>query len=172
MSTTRLLADPGIGRERAPLGTVDWAQRIRLDVQGRLDEIPRAPLSAFRLLEAIRGHQGWTLMNKPDGTFFATFEEFCAFKEPWGLGRPWETVREVLQVALGRKWMEDAFVTYPRPSREQRRGRLARLVEWLDDADARWLSDYLAARAAPPPVPSGPRAPMEQMAIFGKDSPA
>lgn len=44
-------------------------------------------------------HRAWTLMNKPDGSFFGTFEEFCEHRQPWGLGKPWPEIKPALPVA-------------------------------------------------------------------------
>ncbi len=41
-------------------------------------------------------------MNKPDGSYFGSWEAFCAHPQPWGLGRPWEELRPKLEPFVGK----------------------------------------------------------------------
>ena len=94
-------ADPGIGRESAPVGSKAWAERVRLRMQGAVSEIDQLPEHFHFYVQLVTQHKAWTLMNKPDGLFFATFEEFCEHRQPWGLGRPWADLRLYVVAACG-----------------------------------------------------------------------
>lgn len=94
-------ADPGIGRESAPVGSKAWAERLRLGMQGAVSEINSLPKHFQFYVELVTQHQAWLLMNKPDGSFFTTFEEFCEHRQPWGLGRPWADLRRYVLAACG-----------------------------------------------------------------------
>ncbi len=96
-------ADPGTGDEEAPIGSVAWAQFVRLDCQSIVKDLPKVPARAHQIFALIKEHRAWTLMNKPDGSFFATFENFCVAAQPWGLGTPFETVVPYLEAAVGKR---------------------------------------------------------------------
>jgi hypothetical protein len=96
-------ADPGTGDEEAPIGSVAWAQFVRLDCQSIVKDLPKVPARAHQIFALIKEHRAWTLMNRPDGSFFATFEDFCVAAQPWGLGTPFETVVPYLEAAVGKR---------------------------------------------------------------------
>jgi len=54
-------------------------------------------------------------MNRPDGSYFATWEEFCEYKQPWGLGRPWEELRPFLEAAEGKRAVQLTTVAPAKP---------------------------------------------------------
>ncbi len=96
-------ADPGIGNEAAPVGTVAWAQNMRLAMQHALHHVHITPESFSRYVTFAIEHRAWTLMNKPDGSTFATFAAFCEHAEPYGLGKPVVEVEKILKFAIGDK---------------------------------------------------------------------
>jgi len=61
----------------------------------------KAPKEAQSYVDLIQEKEAWKLLNKPDGSFFRSFEEFCAHQPPWGWGLPYEKLRGYLAVALG-----------------------------------------------------------------------
>lgn len=100
--TTARRADPGIGQDNAPVGSRAWAERVRLDMQAVVGHVHEQPESLRFYVDLVKQHRAWTLMNKPDGSCFATFEDFCAHKRPWGLGKPWETIEPFLVAVIGK----------------------------------------------------------------------
>ena len=58
-----------------------------------------APVEFRKLVEFMSAHRAWTLMNKPDGSFFSTIEEFCQHARPHGWGHPWAELEPVLDAA-------------------------------------------------------------------------
>jgi hypothetical protein len=110
MMGTTMRADPGIGREDAPVGSVEWAQRVRLTLQGVIKDLPEAPTRAKRYFDLIQKHRAWALMNKPDGSTFTTIDEFCAHPQPWGLGRSWDEIRPFMEAAMGKRSTQLATV--------------------------------------------------------------
>jgi hypothetical protein len=97
-----MLADPGIGREDAPLGSVAWAQRVRLHSQHIIEYAVKAPKEANEFVTFFVQHRTWTLLNKSDGSMFSTFEEFCEARKPYGWGIKYVELRRVLELALAR----------------------------------------------------------------------
>jgi hypothetical protein len=99
-------ADPGIGQENAPIGSVAWAQNVRLSMQSLVNQVDFTPDSLRRYVDMVTKHRAWTLMNKPDGSFFATWDEFCEHRQPWGLGRPWEALRPHIEAVTGKRALQ------------------------------------------------------------------
>lgn len=110
MTTRKYIADPGIGRDDAPIGSEPWAQAVRLHLQAIIKRLHQDPEGVKSYYDIISKHRAWTLMNKPDGSYFATWEEFCAHRQPWGLGKPWEEIRPFLEAAFGKRGVELATV--------------------------------------------------------------
>jgi hypothetical protein len=155
-------ADPGIGREAAPVGSRAWAERIRLTMQGLVASVQRDPETIKWYVDLINKHQAWTLMNRDDGSFFVTFEEFCEYRQPWGLGRPWAKLKPFIVAACdGNEAQVEALGTTPEaaPShasvialqpRDASSGRL-RTKPVRNDSNERSRgnkTEYLAARIA------------------------
>lgn len=98
-STFTFRADPGVGSEAAPIGSRGWAERVRLTMQSMVNDLPKTPERFCRYVDLIKEHRAWTLMNKPDHSFFKTFEEFCEYRQPYGLGKPFAEIRPYLEAA-------------------------------------------------------------------------
>lgn len=105
-----VLVDPGVGSEAAAVGTVAWAQNVRLHMQGQVKDLSSAPERMQSYVDLVTQHRAWTLMNKPNGSFFTTWEEFCEHPQPWGLGKPWNEFRPILEAAIGKKQVQLAVV--------------------------------------------------------------
>ena len=109
-SSPKYKSDPGIGRDDAPIGSEPWAQSVRLHLQAIVKDIDSEPKRVRRYINIINEHRAWTLMNKPDGSYFATWEDFCEFRQPWGLGKAWEDIRPFLEAAEGKRAVQLATV--------------------------------------------------------------
>jgi hypothetical protein len=105
-----LKADPGIGREDAPIGSEAWAQRIRLDMQLMVNHIDKEPERLKRYVDIVRHHRAWTLMNRPDGSYFGSFDDFCEYRQPYGLGRKWDDIRPFVEAVVGKRAVQLAVV--------------------------------------------------------------
>ncbi len=103
MSTTQLRVFAGVGSESAPIGSLKWAERVRYTMQRIVKTLDSEPERFDGYRKLCFEHRAWTMMNRPDGSFFDSWEEFCDAAEPWGLGHKWETLRPVLEVAIGKK---------------------------------------------------------------------
>ncbi len=93
-------ADPGIGRKAAPLGSVEWAQHVRLSLQPLVKQAVRYPREVDSYVRPMMEHRAWTLLNKMDGSTFTSWEEFCETPEPYGCGVPWAKLRALIADAL------------------------------------------------------------------------
>lgn len=111
MSRVEMYSDPGVGNKAAPVGTVEWAQRVRLTLQSVVDSLAEQPDRFRRYYEIINEHRAWTLLNKEDGTFFRSFEEFCEHRKPWGLGKRWAEVEPYLVIVAGKRTVD--LITAP-----------------------------------------------------------
>jgi hypothetical protein len=83
---SQLPADPGIGSSRAPIGSKEWAERVRLNSQPIIDQAQSYPEKARGYVETVTKHRAWVLLNKRDGSTFNTFDEFCEEPKPYGWG--------------------------------------------------------------------------------------
>ncbi len=83
---TSLPADPGIGNRLAPVGSKEWAERVRLHSQPIIDQAQSYPEKAQVYVETVTKHRAWTLLNKRDGSIFKSFDEFCEAPKPYGWG--------------------------------------------------------------------------------------
>jgi len=66
-------------------------------------------------VDLVNKERAWTLMNKPDGSFFGSWEEFCEHRQPWGLGKPWDQLRPFIEAAVGKQALQLATVAPAKP---------------------------------------------------------
>ena len=112
-------ADPGVGRDDSPIGSEEWAQRVRLSMQSLVNHMDFQPKSFKRYVDMVNEKRAWTLMNKPDGSYFGSWEEFCEHRQPWGLGQKWEKLRPLVEAVAGKQSVQLATVAPDqRPLRE------------------------------------------------------
>ena len=97
------LSDPGGEVLDAPFGSEDWAKRVRLNMQAAVRDLHKTPQLVRQYVELVRENRVWTLLNRRDGSRFATFEEFCEAEYPWGLGKPYREIEPFLEAAIGRR---------------------------------------------------------------------
>lgn len=109
------LSDPGGEVSNAPVGSEEWAKRWRLEIQHIRHNIPREPERFVRFYDLGNEHRVWTLLNKPDGSTFKSFDEFCLTKEPWGLSASPDEVRQWLALVKGQKAVKLETVPEPKP---------------------------------------------------------
>lgn len=82
------IADPGGEVIGAPPGSKDWAERWRLEVQGIVKRLSYAPEKVEEYFRVGLERSVWTLLTTKSGQPFRTFEAFCEYEQPWGLGMP------------------------------------------------------------------------------------
>ncbi len=107
----RTIADPGVGRDDDPIGSKGWAERVRLRMQGIVNDVDTKPDALRRYVDLVKQHRAWTLMSTPDGGVFKTWEEFCEYRQPWGLGKKWETLRPYVEAVVGKAATQLATVS-------------------------------------------------------------
>lgn len=91
------------GKPGAPIGTREWADYLRISLVSMVDHIGEEDDQVLTTIEFTKKHRAWTLMNKPDGSFFKSIEEFCAFRRPYGLGKSWRDLRPFFLAALAKR---------------------------------------------------------------------
>ena len=104
-------ADPGYGDPNAPVGSAEWAKRWRLSFQGAAKNLPRAPAEAHGYFEQGQVYRAWTLITNADDKPFGTFDEFCGYRQPWGLGMDPAKFRAYLVAEMGEKAADLATVS-------------------------------------------------------------
>lgn len=132
-------SNPGGGVVGAPIGSVEWAQRIRLELRANLDDIHKVPDQVIRAIEVLRWNDSWRLLNKEDDTEFSSFEEFFEYEEPWGLGRPIALVRPYLEARKNHHmWeTEDPILTLMREVASAKEA-VTRLTQQVKSAEERY----------------------------------
>lgn len=100
MGAPRMTIAAGVGKAGAPIGTTEWADYVRLHSHAALRDALSSPKYFRELHDLIATRDAWRLMNKPDGTFFGSIEEFSAHPAPWGWGRPYAEIRPFIAAAL------------------------------------------------------------------------
>jgi hypothetical protein len=106
---------------------------VRLHIQSTWKESLWYPESFARYFDLCNEHRAWTLMNKPDGSFFTSWSEFCQHEKPWGLGANVEDVTKVLELAHGKRAV--ALVTVDPPRSPP--GKKTDTVSGISDGEAR-----------------------------------
>jgi hypothetical protein len=144
----KAIADPGVGREDAPIGSEDWAKRVRLQMQTLVNHATGEPESLQRYREIVHKHEAWRLLTDEKGRHFDSWEAFCEYRQPWGLGKRRDAVRTLL----------DAVATYQLKTKNVslRDLRLDGETQARASLDAETVDDYAdkirAGVALPPPV--------------------
>ncbi len=129
--------DPGYGDPRAPVGTAEWAKRWRLSFQNTSNHLPFGLEGAAKLFNIGVEHNAWSLLTDgvptvkhPGGTPFATFDDFCKCRQPYGLGADPVRLRAYLTVSTGEPldWVRMLLRDLP----AQQRDAVRRELDLLD----------------------------------------
>ena len=105
----------GWGDAVAPPGSLEYAKRWRLDMLSAVKAVDYAPDRLRGYLSISQKHPTWQLLTDESGAKFATFDDFCRAKEPWGLGSDPAVIRKALAWKLGETGA--GLVTLPRDNR-------------------------------------------------------
>jgi hypothetical protein len=100
----------GIGSKFAEVGTVAWAERVRLELMGCVKDIPSHVDRIRRYLDIFQSHRAWTLLRDRNGSPFDTFEVFCSTPQPFGLGMSWQALRPYVEARVGKRAVDLATV--------------------------------------------------------------
>jgi hypothetical protein len=102
MARVPIAQDAGVGDAAAEPGTPAWARFVRLISLSDIKELQKFPERVRAHADDLIKHKAWALLNKPDGSAFKSWEEFCAHPQPYGWGRPWAEIRPIIEAAIGR----------------------------------------------------------------------
>ncbi len=116
-----LPSDPGGMTPGAPVGSVSWAKRLRVELCVAVEHLSYEPKRVWGFLRILIEHKAWTMLNKQDGTTFKEFENFLATEPPWGLGTTVDEIQPYLEAALGRNKAQLALIV---PSNQGQRNDL------------------------------------------------
>jgi hypothetical protein len=90
-----------IGNPNSPYGTREWCAAMRLQVQSRIDEA-KARVSHIRFdLKSIRDEAHFVSLQDKAGEKFASWEDFCQYPRPWGLGFSVEVANAIIEERNG-----------------------------------------------------------------------
>lgn len=102
------MADPGTYVPDAAQGTVAHAQTMRISFRNAVAALPEAPSRVKRYWDYFLANKTWELLNRRDGSTFATFESFCEYEEPWGLGTAYPKLKGHVAAILADPHDKDA----------------------------------------------------------------
>lgn len=81
-----MTVDPGYGNAAAPIGSVEWAKYWRLHFQGFVKDLEKVPKDNADYYQIGRKYAAWSLLTDETGKTFPTWETFCSYRQPYGLG--------------------------------------------------------------------------------------
>lgn len=144
----KAIADPGVGREDAPIGSEDWAKRVRLQMQGLVNDVDTKPESLRRYHDIAQKHEVWRLLTDEKGRPFTSWEQYCEYRQPWGLGKSWVAMRPLVE-AVATYQLKTKSVSL----RDLRLDGDTQARAGLDDETVADYADKIRAGVAlPPPV--------------------
>jgi hypothetical protein len=91
---------PSFGKVAAEVGTVEWAERLRLDMGGMVKDLSFWAKQFKGCVDLAIQNRAWTMLKDPVGQPYRAWEAFCAERQPWGLGRPWPEIKPAMEAAL------------------------------------------------------------------------
>lgn len=103
MNTSTIDIDEMIGRLSAPIGSKPWAVAVKEEMRNLLREHDGAHKSLRGYLDVFIQHEGWKLLDGPNGRPFATYTDFCREPQPLGLGRGPEEIEQVIKERMERQ---------------------------------------------------------------------
>lgn len=92
-----------IGNPDAPHGSREWCAAKRLEVQSQINDT-KARVGSLRIdLKTIRDRGYFLTLQDKNGDSFQTWEDFCQFPRPWGLGFSAAVANAVIEESDGDK---------------------------------------------------------------------
>lgn len=90
------------GNGAAEVGTKEWAEFVRLQLVSMVGHLGENEESFLGYVDLVKSNGAWSLMTTKEGEPFDSFEAFCAYKRPWGLGTPWDKIQPFLAAGIAR----------------------------------------------------------------------
>lgn len=90
-----------IGDWTAPEGSEPWAKALRIGLQRCVDKVGMYPDQMRSLVDKAMKHSAWTKLLDANGKTFPTFDAFCAARQPYGLGTPFDKLKPYIVAAHG-----------------------------------------------------------------------
>jgi hypothetical protein len=143
-----------IGNPDAPYGSREWCSAMRLHIQNGIDEA-KSRVSHIRFsLKSTRDEAHFVSLQDKDGNKFSSWEDFCQYPRPWGLGFSVEVANAIIEERNGDRLISCvAADTMARAQPLKANGGDRRSAEAKDQVDNIKLKhkggtdpEYLAAR--------------------------
>lgn len=84
------------GDLHAERGSERWAIAVRAEIGSALHNVDFNANQVEHWMQAIEEYDGWRVLYDEHGEFFTSFEDFCAARSPYGLGRPRQQIGELI----------------------------------------------------------------------------
>lgn len=86
-----------VGDVSAPKGSRPWAIAIRVELTMALKKADFSSCRAKRMYDALRDTNGWKTLDDGRGNRFMSFEEFCVYRQPFGLGYDKKHIEDIIR---------------------------------------------------------------------------
>jgi hypothetical protein len=140
-----------IGNPDAPYGSREWCSAMRLHIQNGIDEA-KSRVSHIRFsLKSTRDEAHFVSLQDKDGNKFSSWEDFCQYPRPWGLGFSVEVANAIIEERNGDRLISCVAadtMARAQPARAHGGDRKSEKVK-DQDSDTTLIgrgADYLAAR--------------------------
>ena len=149
--------DPQHGDLRAEPGSREWALGVRASLWGKERDLGAGVKDVAIRLDRLLVTDGWKHLFRADGTPFESFEEYLAYRAPYGMGVPLDLMRHYLSLTHEGRAVRERLAVKGHPTH---RVPLASLrsdggTQVREKTDAETVERYAAAiteGAAFPPV--------------------
>jgi hypothetical protein len=144
MKNTDTLMTPG--DLAAPPGSREWAIAVRTEIQLALKDTTRRAEDLEIWVRGMESNRGYLQLPGPDGDPFASFEEFCCAKPPWGVGYDRKLIEQIIaerKDAQTRANQAGTLLDAYRPPKHSNKGNNITLIKTRGTG-----ADYRTARIA------------------------
>ncbi|HSY23200.1 MAG TPA: hypothetical protein VK841_13830 [Polyangiaceae bacterium] len=107
-----------LGDWNAEPGSEPWCKALRSSLQNVVKSIAIVPEKVADYVDRAEEHHAWEHWKDADGKPFPDFKTFCAAPQPYGLGRPYATIRPFVDAVSGvaeagepREWDPRDFIS-------------------------------------------------------------
>lgn len=117
-----------IGDETAPVDSRPWCKWLYRKTIGLKHDAETTAVFLKDYLTSLRDRERWRRLDDRDGRAFTSWEDFCQYPEPFGLGMSLQQVAAVLEEPDGAQDAIGQFTAPWRTASAQERAAIRRLV--------------------------------------------
>src|SRR4051812_30892012 len=113
-----------IGDPTAPKGSPSWCSALRAEAQSEINDA-KARVGRLKIkLQSFRKHAYFSTLLDKDGRPFATWEDFCQYARPWGLGFSVAAANAVIAESNPDELVRSVLRKQGRPKKGEEKGNI------------------------------------------------